>query len=217
MKKNFYLIFLLIFLSVTVFYGLSYAGINEDIIDAVYQNDINKLRNLLKRWGNVNAKDNNAKTALMWAIELEKNQIVEILLKNGANINFKDSLGHTALHYATYAGNIETIKVLLKKGADPNTKNYNDETPLFSLKATPEILNLLLDAGANPNIQLKDSGNTPLIKAVSLKREQNIKILLQKGANIHLKNWGGQTALMTATWLKHNNIINLLKQAGAKY
>ncbi len=214
MKKYHYLIFLPIFFSVTISYSLSYAGMNEEVIDAVYQNDINKLKNLFKNGGNVNAKGNNGKTALMWAIELEKNQIVEILLKNGANINLKDGLGHTALHSATYAGNIETMKLLIKKGADANTKNYNNETPLFSIKATPEILNLLLDAGANPNVQLKDSGNTPLIKAVMLKREQNIKVLLQRGANVHIKNWGGQTALMFA---RRDNIIKLLKQAGAKY
>jgi ankyrin repeat protein len=43
-----------------------------------------------------------------------------------------------------------------------------------------------------------------------------VKVLLDKGAEVNVKNKGGWTALMWATIEEHKKIIRLLKKAGAR-
>ena len=52
--------------------------------------------------------------------------------------------------------------------------------------------------------------------AVEKKHTLVVKLLLSKGANVHLKEKRGETALMLAEKKDEIDIITLLKQAGAK-
>ncbi|MBU1106843.1 MAG: ankyrin repeat domain-containing protein [Candidatus Riflebacteria bacterium] len=62
-----------------------------------------------------NLQDNNGKTALMYAVEKKKAELVQILLLSKADTSIKDSKGQTALDYAT---EMDSSKVydLLKNG-----------------------------------------------------------------------------------------------------
>lgn len=55
----------------------------------------------------------------------------------------------------------------------------------------PEIVESLLEAGANPNLQTAD-GNTPLHLAVRENAPQIIQILLAHGADPNIENRHGQ-------------------------
>ena len=79
------------------------------------------------------------------------------------------------------------------------------------------VLNLLLEKGADPNIQPFDKENSlsPLFKAAVNNQPEVCELLLRFGANID-KKFHGLTALEAATRLKHTKVIKILQAATAK-
>jgi len=55
-----------------------------------------------------------------------------------------------------------------------------------------------------------------LILAADQGQAATVKILLAHGADVHVKDSTGMTALMHATQKDHTIVVNLLQQAGAK-
>ena len=117
----------------------------------------------------------------------------------------KKGSGTTSLHCAVYSGDTNMAHLLLpywEKG-DLNTLDRWGETPLFFAVrcANPEMVELLLKSGSDPNIKHKDSGWSPLHKIlmINLKlRNANedhrfaiVKLLVQYGANINSNNEKG--------------------------
>lgn len=82
-----------------------------------------------KREGHdINKKDDNNKTALMYAINYDQDHVVSWLLKNDAHVNIKDRRGYTALHYAVERGSTSNIKQLIHWGADINALTNENNT-----------------------------------------------------------------------------------------
>ena len=62
-----------------------YAGnINSDLLTAAMQGDTNQVKALLDKGANVNAKDEDGLTALMYAKEINHTKIIEVLKQYGA-------------------------------------------------------------------------------------------------------------------------------------
>jgi uncharacterized protein len=121
---------------------------------------------------------------------------------------------------AAFKGDIDTVKQLLDKGVNPNSKDSDGETALHyaALKGRTEVVMLLLKKGANPNIKDKDGG-TPLMSAAWGGHADVAKLLLAKGANPNAKaksSTGSVTALSQAKIRGNNDVVELLKKAGAK-
>lgn len=92
--------------------------------------------------------------------------ILYVLLSHRAEINAADSRGGTALHMAVDSEKTLLVRTLLQFGANPNTKSHiyidgpDDITPLHDACRSKELLQLLLDHGADASA--KDSkGHTP--------------------------------------------------------
>ena len=77
-----------------------------------------------------------------------------------------------------------------------------------------EIAKLLIDKGANINIQNRE-GHTALMLASIEGHIEIAKLLIDKGANINIQNREGHTALMLASIEGHTEIAKLLIDKGA--
>ena len=87
-----------------------------------------KVRLALRCGEDVNSKDEDNVTALMWAVMKKQNGIVRLFLEQPAiEVNFKNNDGSTALHYAAIFNNVEAIQLLLAHHqVDVNCKDNED-------------------------------------------------------------------------------------------
>ena len=73
---------------------------------------------------NVNAKEEDGGTTLMFAALNGKKEVIEFLLKKGAVINAQNDVGKTALMIAAGNGMKDLVELLLKSGADTKATDY---------------------------------------------------------------------------------------------
>ena len=79
---------------------------------------------------------------------------------------------------------------------------------------TPTDIQAALNLGGNVDTGL-EYGTTPLMIASFYGRTQNVAFLLKKGANVNVVCPGGETALNWAKQNKHEDVVKLLRGAGA--
>jgi hypothetical protein len=125
---------LLIAFSLSVVASENYDS-NYKLIEAVENENIYQVEDLLSKGLNPNVVDEFRRTPLMIAAYKGNYKIAKLLLRNGANISIQDSGGATALHYAVRAEAASLSTLLIENGANPNTKDKNGITPLRIAKA----------------------------------------------------------------------------------
>jgi uncharacterized protein len=109
-----------------------------------------KAAAILSSGSDVNTRDGDGTTPLIWAARRDCLEIVNGLSDNGADMDAKDNLGQTALMYAAYWGYFRLAKLLIDKGADVNIKDEHGRTALtWALRnSQPKIAELLKAQGA---------------------------------------------------------------------
>ena len=73
--------------------------------------------------------------------------------------------GKTHLHLACKDGNVVLVNELMNQSVDINKQDSDGVTALHIAKHN-EIVKMLIEAGANPNLQDHRSGYTPLLDAM---------------------------------------------------
>ena len=91
----------------------------------------------------------------------------------------------------------ESVKLLLSKGFDPNSVDNFGQTPLhYAVKdGNKSAIQLLLQAGANPNSTESYNGNSALHYAATLGVEEFIRALLAAGGDVNLTRNDGENSL----------------------
>jgi ankyrin repeat protein len=102
---------------------------NEELIQAVKDEDLPSVRNLLRRGANVDFKGEYDRTSLHWACWNGHVEMVKELVSAGADIDAKDDEGWTPLHIASH-DNLEICKSLVSAGADLHAVNYHGYFPM---------------------------------------------------------------------------------------
>ena len=113
-----------------------------------------------------------------------------------------------SLHSLCKEGNIHSVKWHLDQGADVNAP-YKNMTLLHTAAAYDhkEIVELLIEEGANLNTKDED-GVTPLHDAVgSLSQKEIIELLITNGADINAKTKRGSTPLDWAEEVNENDAL----------
>jgi len=85
---------------------------------------------------------------------------------------------------AARVGDAAAARSLLDGGADPNAKFRYDQTPLFKAaeRGHTEVVKLLLERGALPNLKDTFYGSTPITWAAEKGHVEAVRALLEKGA-----------------------------------
>lgn len=194
---------------------------------------IRSVKILLENHANINDKDVNGDTALIYATrnagqDTSYLEIVQLLIKNNANTNIRGYGGYNALMQAAFRRNaLMTTLLISEKNTKLNLKDNDGNTALMvccskKLSNYPmDEINLLscikslLTHGADPNIK-NNMGETALMHACSRKHTILVEYLVNfHQININIQDNMGQTALMIASIKNHKDILQLLFQKKA--
>lgn len=175
-------------------------------------------------------------SALLYAARQGCTECVSILAKAGADLNAVDPDRTSALNLALINLHFETAVALIDAGADVNQWDLFGRAPLYNaidLNTLPvggrpdipsedvitgyDVAKLLLEKGADPNMQLKvrppyrnaifDRGSdnvlaeeaTPLLRAARAADNASVELLLEHGALVDLPNSRGHTPLLVVS------------------
>ena len=83
-------------------------------------------------------------TALHFATQSNRIDVVKLLLHEGADVNRQNYAKETPLHKAAQNNSTEVARLLIQNGADVNIRNWNNNTPLDDAEKGSEVERLLL-------------------------------------------------------------------------
>lgn len=187
---------------------------------AIYHNDSALLARLLAAPGvNPNFQVATGGTPLILAANAGNIAAVDLLLAAGANPNEEnqDEEAESEKVLTPLFASIrikqgispEDFKIIIAKllaaGADVNAADSNNVTPLmFAIQERPDLVPILLNAGARVNEQDSQQGLSPLMRAVSMIDQDVIQQLLDRNANVSLVDRFGRTAVDLARLIKND-------------
>ena len=165
---------------------------------------------------NVETRDENGNSLLMWACLTGMKKNCEILLNTGALVDIQDHEGETALLKAASKGHDEVCIMLLKNKAHINQQSNNGGTPLHSAVVNGHVHTcaLLLKNNANVNQPMND-GRSPLHVAAHSGCVYVCSVLLKNKAHVNQQMKDGRSPLHLAAQTGHIHICTLLLENDA--
>ncbi|KAG7396366.1 hypothetical protein PHYBOEH_002347 [Phytophthora boehmeriae] len=163
----------------------------------------------------LNARDAEGNTPLIYAVSNGNVDITEYLLAAGAGPDVKDYFGRSPLHFALLCNDASTretlVNVLIQYDADVSMKDTDGDAPLHVSCAMDERLTctlLLLTNGAA--ICANAIGNHPTHIAARNGAVETLRILLDYGGDMNLKNYEGKTPLGIARMYDQQAVIQFV-------
>ncbi len=98
----------------------------EQFLDAIYENDENKIRSMLNGNENGNAKSKRKTKALIGAVKEGNLKMVKLLIEEGVDLDITDGDGWTALMHATEKGYVPIVEMLIDEGANVSIRIGED-------------------------------------------------------------------------------------------
>jgi len=178
-----------------------------------YQQSMNPANQLAKRGISFTEE------AFFNAIRTNDIDAVKLFLVGGMSPNrTKKESGETPMMIAISAGQLPMVNFLITSGAELNANDSQGQTLIgLALKqGNTEILKKIMDqSGIGPDTK-DDKGRTLLQKAVDLGTIANVKFLIEQGADVNARNTEEMTLLDSALASGNQQMISVIKNAGAK-
>lgn len=183
--------------------------------------------------------NNGGFSALHYAAREDCRECIVILADAGADLDATDPDRVSPLNLALINMHFDTALALIDAGADVNHWDIFGRSPLYNaidLNTMPvggrpdipsadmttgyDVARVLLDKGANPNMQLKlrppyrnaifdrgadnplSNGATPLLRAARSADNESVRLLLEHGALVDLPNAQGHTPLLVVSGIQ---------------
>ncbi len=167
------------------------------LIIASRDNNLDTVERLIKNKVDIDSQNKSGQTALMAAVKSRNIDIIRLLIKNKAHIDSQNKSGQTALIIATNNDdNMKKIALLLLNNKTNSNKDEKNTLLYACSQGYKEMIKYLFE---------KNDG-------VNVKDKEIVKILINAGANIALKDRLGNTALDIAKKYEKKEIVILLKK-----
>ena len=165
----------------------------------------------------VNHEDDDNKTALFWAAHNCHRGVVQLLIDAGADMDITNCNGHCPLHCACSSGALDIVKMLVRAGAGVNvTANNRRNTCLIfaAERGHTETVRYLVGL---PQVKI-NHGNTKNVTALHYAVEKActdvVRVLIDAGADVEIKDYEGRTPLHCAIEVVLD-VVKMLVEAGA--
>lgn len=178
------------------------ATMKVQLHDIVLKNSLNSLEDYLntRRRSKLDGIDDHGNTPLHTAARYSRIESAKMLLKAGADPNITAENGFTPLHEAAENG-WDSIVSLLVENDDCilDVKDAHGNTPLMraAYYDYTDIVKILVNAGADPNIQ-NNSGQTALIIGLWEGSESTAEFLIKSNCNLRIADQCGHTPFYVA-------------------
>ena len=166
-----------------------------DLVKAVKFDDAKGVKSFLAQGFSPNLTDENGNPLLLLAVKDRSYGVIEVLLASkGMDVDLSNKLGETPLMIASINGDMPLVQTLVSK--KKALLDHIGWTPLHYAcsKGQLEVSQYLIANGALVD-SLNLGGTTPLMMAVQSGNELLVKLLLDKGANLQLRNGLGLSAI----------------------
>ena len=195
----------------------SFDHVSDEMVDAAYQGDVKRLREMVKAGADVNLPDFRGDYPIHGAIQTFEIDCLKILLEAGAEVNALSSFLSTPFLDACRSGMIEAMTILLEHGADPHARDRSGLTALHQAadSGSLEAVALLLEQGVA--IDLRDGGGvTPFLCAARSGSDSVLQVLLDQGADLRAVDGYGDNALLMAARNEQFRVAKFLVRKGLK-
>ncbi|KAA8574998.1 hypothetical protein EYC84_004220 [Monilinia fructicola] len=195
-----------------------------------YEASLDVVKLLVENGAEINLASGDLRcTPLHGAAQIPTNSnIVQFLLSRGAMTEVLNAHGLTPLYIASRQNCVFSVKILLQYGATVDSCNWDikdrkhGETPLIAaayfdkgIAHNIHVMELLVQAGANINLQAGISKHTALMTACLKGFDRGVRCLLEQGADESIRDANGNNALMYAARLGNVNTIMTLAEYGS--
>jgi ankyrin repeat protein len=192
---------------------------SSPLAEAAKLGDLALVRELLDAGADVESPNADGQTALMLAARIGSLDLARLLVERGADVNAKETWrDQTALIWAVDNNFPELTQFLIDSGADVNARaSANDWDSQITAEPRAQYrpvggltvllyaarsgctrcVRSLLAAGADIDKPTPE-GMTPLMIAIDNQAYDTARLLLDEGANPHVWDWYGRTALYVA-------------------
>jgi ankyrin repeat protein len=168
--------------------------------------------------------DSGGLTPLLYAVRENCVDCVKVLIRHGVDVDLPDPDRVSPLLLSILNGNWDISRLLIDAGADVDRWDIYGQSPLYAIASRremtartsidplnetsgTEIFRMLLEKGANPNMQLftrpsdqrgagVSRGFTPLHAAATTGDLEAVRLLIAHGADVNLNDADNESALM---------------------
>lgn len=197
----------------------SAAMMQAHLLSAAAGNEAAAVQKLLAQGVDIEARDDNGRSALLLATQRNAVEAARILIDAGANVNAMDDISDSPFLYAGAEGRLEILRLTLASDADLASVNRYGGTALIPaahhghIETVRELLETEIDVDHINNL-----GWTALLEAIILGDGgptyiEIVRLLVDAGADVSIADKGKVSPLSHALEASYSEIADLLRAA----
>ena len=200
----------IVFIGFSSFSCFSFAGAYEDFFKAVQFDDVKTVQTLLQRGFDPNTVNPAGHSGLMLAVREPSLKVAEVLAAwPQTKVESRNDKDESPLMLAALKGHLALVKKLVERDADVNKTGWT-ALHYAASGGHVQVIDFLLEHSAYIDAE-SPNGTTPLMMAAMYGSPESVKLLIQAGADLNVKNTVGMTALDFAVRGKRQNAKELIE------